>query len=177
MSLRRRRLGARRRNLARGDEHEPATSSPPADPPRLAALRLLGRRDYTAAELTARLIDRGYTQADVAQAVQRLVAERAIDDPRTARAYAESAARIKGRGRLRIRRELEARGIAKAIIEDVLATAIPEDAEASAIRKFLTKRRVTEDSPPADRRRVYQQLIRRGFSSRAISKALRFDEE
>ncbi|MCC7008334.1 MAG: regulatory protein RecX [Acidobacteria bacterium] len=133
----------------------------------------MGRRDLTAAELTAKLTDQGYAPSDVTDVVQRLIDEHAVDDRRTAAAYAETAARIKGRGRLRIRRELEARGISRSVIEDVLRQAAPADDELAAIRQYLTRKRLTERSSPAERRRVFQQLLRRGFPPETIRKVLR----
>lgn len=151
------------------------TPRPPA--PRLVALRLLGRRDLTAAEVSARLIERGYAPDDVAREVERLVAERAIDDQRTAVAHADMAIRVKGRGRLRIRRELEARGLSRAVVDAALAHVAPAADELAAIRRVLARRRVHAHSSPADRRRAVQHLLRRGFPAEAIRQALRWEDE
>jgi regulatory protein len=94
----------------------PGAPGPPPGTPRLAALRLLGRRDYSSTELTTRLVDRGYAVDDVRTAIEALVADGTIDDRRTAFTHVRTAARVKGRGAHRIRRELEARGIDDAVI-------------------------------------------------------------
>ena len=150
--------------------------APPQGSPRLAALRLLGRRDYSAAEITTRLTERGYAADDVEAIVTALVADGAVDDRRTAFAHVRTAARIKGRGTHRIRRELERRGIAASVIRDALAQLSPED-DLAAIQRQLTRRRRPGPLAPADRRRLFQQLLRRGFPADLIARALDVDPE
>jgi regulatory protein len=137
-----------------------------------AALGLLGRRDYTVAELTQTLVFRGYSQDEVDALVRDLVADRTLDDRRIAVAFARTASIVKHRGRVRIRRELEARGIAPAIAKDVVAD-LPQDDEAAAIERLLTRQRVTRRPPAAERRRLFQQLLRRGFPADAIAAAFK----
>lgn len=151
-----------------------AGDRPPSGTPRLAALRLLGRRDYAAAELTTRLVDRGYPLEDVRAAVNALVADGAIDDRRTAFAHVRTAARIKSRGVHRIRRELEARGIAAPVIREALEQ-ISTDDDLQAIRRLLARRRLPSPLPLDQRRRLFQQLLRRGFPQATIARALAFD--
>lgn len=154
-----------------------------AEPPapstvRSTALRLLGRRDLTRSELIARLTDRGYLTDDIELAVTRLAEERFLDDRRTALAHARTASKVKGRGRVRIRRELEARGVSSDLIKDALDQ-VPPDDDLEAVRRFLARKGVTATPDPAERRRLFQQLVRRGFSIELVSKALKYrpDEE
>jgi regulatory protein len=139
---------------------------------RSVALRLLARRDYTSTELRAKLLERDIEAADVEAVVGSLTEERLLDDRRVAAAHARTASQIKHRGRLRIRRELEARGIDRASITEVLDE-LPEADEASGIDLFLRRRRAPLPLDAAGRRRLFNQLMRRGFSADAISKALR----
>ena len=148
------------------------SASPPPVSARIAALRMLGRRDLTRAELVTRLLDRGYPRPDVDDAVAKLVADRSVDDRRTAASHVRLASRVKGRGRLRIRRELEARGIEKEVAQAAVSE-ISADDDLDAIKRYLERKRLGADVSPADRRRVFQQLIRRGFSADAIAKLLR----
>lgn len=154
-----------------------------AEPPapstlRGTALRLLGRRDLTRAELTTRLTDRGYQPDDIEPALARLVEERFLDDRRTALAHARTASRIKGRGRVRIGRELEARGVSRDLIHEALDQISPND-DMETLRRFLVRKGVTSRPDPAVRRRLFQQLVRRGFSIDLVSRALKYrpDEE
>jgi regulatory protein len=156
---------------------------PPRDPEarptvsiRYAALRLLGRRDYTRAEIITRLVDKGYPPDEVGAIVEALVADRSIDDRRAALAHIRTAARLKGRGRMRIARELEQRGISKDIARDALAE-LPVEDERAAIQRFLERKRFPERPTAAERRRAFQQLLRRGFTVDAVSKVLRGELE
>lgn len=159
----------RSRRPNRGGEPQ----APPTGTPRLAALRFLGRRDYTAAELVKRLTDRGYPEDDVRTAVERLTADGAIDDRRTAMAHVRTASRIKGRGTVRITRELEARGIPTALIREATATLSADD-DRRSIDRFLARKSLPRPLPHDQRRRLFQQLLRRGFPTAIISAALSY---
>ena len=138
---------------------------------RSAALALLTRRDYTTAELRKKLLDREYAGPDVDEIVRSLTAAGLLNDARVAAAHVRTAAGIKGRGRWRIQRELEARGIDRAIVRDVIA-GLSADDESAAIRRFLTRTRLPVAPTAPQRRRVFQQLVRRGFSIQDIDRAL-----
>jgi regulatory protein len=150
----------------------PTSAPPPTGSARLAALRLLGRREYTAAEVEERLLAKGYPAADVASAMAALREDRTIDDARVAQGHVRTASTIKGRGRLRIRRELEARGIDRGIVEAATADLTRED-ERLAIQRFVQRRTGGQPLDPAARRRLYQQLIRKGFSADTVMAVLR----
>jgi len=139
---------------------------------RTVALRLLTRRDYSAAELRKKLIERDLDADEVDTALGALTQEGLLNDRRVAAAHVRTASQIKNPGRLRIRRELEARGIDRAIISEVLAE-LPEADDAAGIEKFLQRKRLPPTLDPAARRRLFGQLMRRGFSADAIAKALR----
>jgi regulatory protein len=156
---------------------KPARDEPAALPPampsiRTAALLLLGRRDYTVVELRRRLTDRGYPENDIDTVVANLVADGSLNDQRVAAAHARTASGIKGRGRHRIQRELDARGVSRDLARDTAGTISPAD-ETAAIDRFLDRKHLPARPDAATRRRVFQQLIRRGFPSDAIAKALR----
>jgi len=139
---------------------------------RVAALRLLTRRDYTAAELRDKLIAREIAPEEIDEAIASLTADRLIDDRRTAAAHVRLASGVKQRGRLRIERELQRRGVDRALIREVLSDLPPED-EAASIAAFLDRRRIPVQLSADAHRRVFQQLLRRGFAADAIAKALR----
>jgi regulatory protein len=146
---------------------------------RTLALTLLSRREYTAHEVHDRLVRRGADPDAARDVIAALVADKTIDDRRAAGAHARTAARIKGRGRLRIARELSARGIAKDVVRDAVGEVTPE-AEALAIRRILTAKRMPAKPDLATRRKLFQHLLRRGFSADAIGKVMRrpdLDEE
>ncbi|HUF47154.1 MAG TPA: regulatory protein RecX [Vicinamibacterales bacterium] len=158
-------MGTRR---AAGD----ATVSPPSGSPRAAALRLLGRRDYTVAELTTRLEARGYPTTAVAAVVASLVAEGLADDRRTALSHIRVARDVKGRGRVRIARELAARGLDADLVAAVMADQADDD-ERTALERLLTRKRLPARLSMIERRRLFQHLLRRGFPADLIADTLR----
>ena len=135
------------------------------------ALTLLSRRDHTTSELRKKLLDRDHDAEAVDALIQDLTASRLLDDRRVAASHVRTATAIKGRGRLRIARELAARGLPKDIVSEALGTVEKPD-EAGAIRKILTRKKWPADPSLADRRRMFQHLLRRGFPADAIGRAL-----
>jgi len=133
---------------------------------------MLSRRELSRVELTKKLIDRGFAREDVDAAVERLAGNRSVDDRRAAFAHVRTASRLKGRGRLRIQRELEARGFSRELTREALAE-IPPDEDVNAIQRFVERKSRSIDDSPAGRRRLFNQLLRRGFSSAMIAKVLK----
>ena len=142
---------------------------------RNVALRLLSRRDYTTAELRRKLTEREFPAEAIDDALASLTTDRLLDDRRAAAAHVRTASRVKRRGRLRIQRELEARGVDRQVIRELLDELPPED-ESAAIAEFL-RRRHAGPIGMADRRRLFQQLMRRGFTADVIAKALKAGQE
>jgi regulatory protein len=141
----------------------------------LDGLRLLGRRELSVADLRARLLDRDHPAGEVDAAIAHLLETRALDDDRVARAYARTAASVKGRGRLRVMRELHAMGIATEIVAAALADVFGELDERALIARALQKklRGRPRIASPAEHARLYQYLMRQGFSPAATIAALR----
>jgi regulatory protein len=139
---------------------------------RVAALRLLTRRDYTVSEVRTRLAAREFAEDAIDEAIADLRREGLLDDRRAAAAHLRSASGLKGRGRLRIARELESRGVDRGVIQEVLGT-LPPDVETTGIERFLDRRRVPARLSAPERRRVFQQLLRRGFPADLIAAVLR----
>ncbi|MEO6223154.1 MAG: regulatory protein RecX [Vicinamibacterales bacterium] len=139
---------------------------------RATALRLLTRRDYTTRELRTKLLDREIPEEDVTAALTDLTDSGLVNDRRVAESFVRVASTLKGRGRVRIAQELEQRGVDRAIIRDVLA-GLPAEDEAASIRRFIERKHLPARLSPAEHRRVFGQLMRRGFSADLIATALR----
>jgi SOS response regulatory protein OraA/RecX len=141
----------------------------------LAGLKLLARRELSVEGVRARLRDREYPEADITAAIDRLLETGALDDARVARAYARTASTVKGRGRLRVARELQAMGIERQVAAEAIAEVFGELDERTlinrAIQKKLRGRRTLKDA--AERARLFQHLMRQGFSPAAVTHALR----
>jgi regulatory protein len=138
-------------------------------------LKLLARRELSTSAVRARLEGRGFAREAIDDAVARLVASGALDDARVARAYARTAAGVKGRGRLRVMRELAQMGIDREVAAAALGEVFGELDEraliAQAVRKKLRGR--TKPAGPGEYARLYQYLMRQGFSPAGVAAALR----
>jgi regulatory protein len=137
------------------------------------ALGWLARRELTEKQVRQRLARRAIEPDAIDEAVARLKAERALDDARVAGAFARTAVRLKGRGPMRLERDLQAlgieRGAAKAAVKDILA----DTDERTLARQALARRWRRAGKPePADAARLYRALLRQGFGPSAARAAL-----
>jgi regulatory protein len=138
-------------------------------------LKLLGRRELSVADLRGRLLDREHSAADADAAIAKLLESGALDDGRVARAYARTASKIKGRGRLRVTRELQAMGIAREVIADAVGEVFGDLDERAMIDRAIQKkfRGGRKPSTIQERARIYQFLMRQGFTPAAVAAAMR----
>jgi regulatory protein len=138
-------------------------------------LKMLARRELPVEGVRARLLDRGFAADEVESAIVRLSESGAVDDARVARAYARTAVNVKGRGRLRVRQELLQMGIHGDVIAEALAEVFGDVDERALIAQALQKK-LRGRTKLADRQeyaRLYQYLMRQGFSPAGVVAALR----
>ncbi len=137
-------------------------------------LLLLGRRELSVKQLRNRLLERDHPREDVDRAVALLLENRALDDARVAAAYVRTALKVKGRGRLRIRRELQEMGIDADVAGAAIAEAFGDVDERSlvtqAIQKKLRGKKITTQAEYA---RLFQYLMRQGFAPSIVTAVLR----
>lgn len=140
-----------------------------------AALRALGRRAHSRFELRRYLQKRSDDPAAIRRTLHRLSERGYLDDYRFALAFASYRARVKRFGRYRIARELRQRGVADEIIERALAEVLGEIDESEVVRARLGRRLRHRKLPlgARDVAKLYQGLLRAGFSSEIILRELR----
>lgn len=140
------------------------------------ALRILTRRDYSVAGLTARLKDRGISATVAGETIARLEESGYLDDRRFARRWCESAIR-NGRGYgPRLRQDLARQGVPAEIVADLLVSLAVEYDELETLKGLLSRKFAGFDPASAsdrEKRRVMQYLQRRGFSPAVIFQAFR----
>ena len=136
---------------------------------------MLARRELSVEGVRARLEDRGYPPDEIAQAIERLLDSRALDDARVARAFARTAASVKRRGRHRVMRELLQIGISSEVAAEALGEVYGELSERTMIDEALSKKLHgrTKLTDQAEYGRTYQFLMRQGFSPAGVTAALR----
>jgi regulatory protein len=140
----------------------------------MAAVAFLARRDYACGELATKLRARGFEPALVQALVADLAARRVLDDARYTGHYVDYH-RARGQGPLRIRRDLEAFGVAAALIDAALAAVADWAAVASEVRRRRFGPAVPADW--AEKGRQARFLQYRGFSNDHIRSALGPDLE
>jgi regulatory protein len=146
----------------------------PTDSARVAALKMLARRELSEAQIRQRLVRRGHETADIEDAITRLKDERAIDDARVAGAIARTETSVRRHGRLRVAQQLARAGIAKSTAR-VAITETFEGVNDEALLQQALNRRLKNERPIADQRefqRLYRFLIAQGFESEKVLEAL-----
>jgi regulatory protein len=141
---------------------------------REAALAYLARRAHARRELERKLRRKGFDAAEVEQVLDGLTASGLVDDAATSEALARSRTG-RGVGRNRIAFELRSRGLGRDDIDGALAK-IPAEDERAALRGALDRKARTLPAaltPAATSKKLFDHLVRRGFSVAAVLEALR----
>ena len=136
---------------------------------------MLGRRELSEVQVRQRLARKGHDADAVDAAVERLRAERAIDDARVAEAIAHTETAIRRRGRLRVRRRIEQAGIAPATARQALDAVFGEIDDEALIEAALARRLRGRDAIDSDveRRKLYRFLVGQGFEPDRVLATLR----
>lgn len=141
------------------------------------AVRALGRRAHTEAELERKLQARAAREESVAEVLGRLRERGWLDDERTAESHSHYRREYDSLGRRRVVGELRRRGIADETAERIVEETYAEADESELIRRFLRRKlgRPPDEARIDDRKalgRLYRSLFRAGFSPAGITAAL-----
>jgi regulatory protein len=154
-----------------------------SNPAYIDGLKLLARRELSREQVRQRLLRRHAADL-VDEAIARLSEEKAIDDTRVAEAIARTQTSVRGRGRQRVRMEIERAGIdkstARRVVEEVFA-GLDDDAllEAALSRlsrlSRLSQRLRSAGAMTDDRQlaRLYRRLVAEGFDADRVRASLR----
>ena len=136
---------------------------------------MLARREHSVGELREKLLHKGHTPAAITQAVAGLQQDGLVSDRR----YTEmllSARRSRGVGPLRIRKELQEKGVAEEFINQYLDVSSPEWIE--DVRRVRQKK--YGDKLPtnyAERARQARFLQSRGYTLTQIQRVFTSDAD
>lgn len=142
---------------------------------KLRAMNLLKSREYTTKQLYRKLKEGFYPESVIEQALDYVAGFHYIDDLRYAETYISD--HESSRSRKRIEQDLLNKGISRETLEQAFRQweqkggVLDEDA---MIRQLLEKRHYDpETSDYKEQQRMYGFLMRKGFSSDKVHKALR----
>jgi regulatory protein len=141
-----------------------------SDEPLSIALRALGQKERTVAEMGSWLRARGVDQQDSAEVIDHLVSTGVLDDARYARQYAEDKRSLKRWGSERIRVALIDRGIAPGDAEEALADGAEAELD-RAVELLGEQGGNLEDA--LERQRALGLLARRGYEAEVAYEAIR----
>jgi regulatory protein len=149
-------------------------TSPPREPYPVA-LAMLARRAYSVAELRRTLERKCPGHSGIEDAIARLRGLGYLDDKKFAEHVASSLARNRAFGRHRIRRELKAKLVDYRHIAPAIDRAFEESDERELLARTIEKKLRTMKLPltPRKLQSLCQSLLRRGFASSDIMKAVR----
>lgn len=137
---------------------------------RRAALDLLARREHSRDELRRRLAAREFSGEEIEATLEQLAREGLLSDARFVEAFVTAHVR-RGQGPVRIRAELQRRGVAA----DIIARQLEQPAHDWAGMAREVRRRRFGAAQPSDLREQARQrrfLEYRGFTAEQIRAAL-----
>jgi regulatory protein len=135
------------------------------------ALRSIERRSFARADLGRRLRRKGHAPEAIEAALGRMAEQGLLDDAAFAANYVETRS-ARGRGPLRLTRDLIGMGVERGIIDRAVAGHARQFEGHGDVPRALATKRLTQlhDLPRAvKRRRVLAYLARRGFTGREVS--------
>jgi regulatory protein len=137
------------------------------------AFKLLGYRNRSEKELEERLQKKGFTADQISDAVRQLKKAGYLDDYALALDLKRQASDNKLFGHYRTKKFLLDRGVPDEIVDSALT--YDEEAESEKIRKLIDKKlRIMGKYPDKNfRRKLFEYLIRKGYSFSTIKKSLR----
>lgn len=136
-----------------------------------AALHYLGYRPRSESELKERLKRRGFDGDNVETVLARLKEQGLVDDPAFAQFWKDNRQSFSPRSQWLTRQELRQKGVAKEVIDRVVADIDDED---SAYQAAMSKARSLSIADyQSFRRRLGEYLKRRGFGYGVINNTLK----
>ena len=151
----------------------------PLDEPALYeyAVGALGRRMRTVAELRRQMrtrVEKGESgEARIEAVLERLLAQRYLDDEAFAADYARLRQEGAKFGRRRVQQDLQRKGIDGELVASTLETAYENVDEEELARQFLDRKRMKKPASEKESARVMRRLVAAGFSLRTVYSILR----
>ena len=140
------------------------------------ALKSIGVRERTEAEVEAFLERRGFDGDVIADVVRALREEGLVDDAGYARRFADDRRLLDRWGNERIARDLERRGIERELVDQALAGHGRDD-ELEVAVELLDRRFPLPFDGDRERDKAWRMLVRRGYEPELAYSAVRRHEQ
>ncbi len=141
------------------------------------AVKALGRRMRTEAELRRLMKTRVEPDERGDQAISaviiRLRGHGYLNDAAFAETYARLRQENEKLGQLRVRQDLQQKGVAKDLIAETLELRYAQTNEEALARQHLERKRIRKPENPKETARIMRRLVAAGFSTAVIYKILR----
>lgn len=126
------------------------------------AIRYLGFRPRSQAEVERYLREKEYSAEVIAKTLERLRQQQYVDDQAFAQFWLENRERFKPRGRQALRYELRQKGLESDLIEEALTSLDEEESAWAAVESKLLRWRNLDEQ--AFKQKILAFLSRRGFN-------------
>lgn len=130
------------------------------------ACRLLAKRDYFTEELRKKILDKGATAEEAAEAIEKLNKFKYLDDTKVLKKYVSEIS-AKGKGINYLKQKLYEKGCSSLLSSLNLAEFYPFEEECAAAEKALAKLGECEEE------KLVPKLVSRGFSIPAALDAVK----
>ncbi|MBN1573562.1 MAG: regulatory protein RecX [Deltaproteobacteria bacterium] len=143
-----------------------------------SALKSLGRRPHSVYELKIKLLKKGMDEGAVINVLHRLQEDKYLDDVDFAERFLEYGLVRKSWGKMKIRAELQKRGVSREIVDGALESPDVLEREISGAKRFVEKRMSIEKGrgeglKEGFKEEIIVKLKRRGFGWEVIEEAIR----
>ena len=130
------------------------------------ACRLLAKRDYFTEELRKKILDKGATAEEAAEAIEKLNKFKYLDDTKVLKKYVSEIS-AKGKGINYLKQKLYEKGCSSLLSSLNLAEFYPFEEECAAAEKALAK------LGECEKEKLVPKLVSRGFSIPAALDAVK----
>ena len=153
---------------------KPSPRAKPLGSPYEAAVQFLGNRPRSVAEIRRHLRGKRYEDEDIDGAIDKLRAQRYVDDLDFAKYWVEQRSRFRPKGDRALVSELTSKGVSRETINRALGE-MPAESEADRARRAIARSlsRWQALDAPERKRKIHAFLATRGFSYDVIDEVIR----
>ncbi|MBI3804870.1 MAG: regulatory protein RecX [Nitrospirae bacterium] len=165
----------RRNSKTEEKESGTETQSELIDRAKQTAYRMLSYRDRSIKEIETKLAQKGYSEAVVTLVIASLKEANYLDDDRFAHQWVRLRTEHRHLGPLRLKRELQEKGLSPEITEEAIQR-LSTEGDPVAPAEAALRRRFKDPASLRDmktRQRAYAFLQRKGFTTETIFKAFK----